>query len=442
MKPRIPTRTSQLVTAIVIVVLVAATGEATRVKLEADLAQPLLTAGVRETTYLKVGLTGSERGARRTPVNVAIVLDRSGSMQGEKLQRARQAAIAAIDRMGADDIVAVVAYDHNVQLLVPATKLTSTEDIRAALLDLTAGGYTALFAGVSRGAAEVRKFLDRQRVNRIILLSDGLANVGPDSPAELGSLGATLKQEGLSVTTIGLGLGYNEDLMSRLAWRSDGNHAFVEHPRDLARIFDHELGDVLSVVAQEVLVTIECPPGVRPLRVLGRPAEIIGSTVLVTLNQLYAEQEKYVLVELEVESDDRGASRVVADVTVSYANMLTGQTDRLSEGVAVRFTDSPDLAQSSENPDVMVAVVEQIATERNMLAVALRDQGKVAEAQQVLIDNADFVASNAARLDSEQLEDLAESNRADADKLSPEEWARNRKQMRATQEKLKQQRKW
>jgi len=149
-----------------------------------------------------------------------------------------------------------------------------------------------------------------------------------------------------------------------------------------------------------------------------------------------------VLVELEVEGDTRGTSRSVADVAISYANMLTGQTDRLSERVSARFTDSPELARSSENAEVMVAVVEQVATERNMMAVSLRDQGRVEEAQQVLIDNADFLASNAARLDSEQLEDLARSNRADADNLSPEEWARNRKLMRATQEKMKQQRTW
>ena len=87
----------------------------------------------------------------------------------------------------------------------------------------------------------------------------------PDSPAALGDLGASLGKSGISVTTIGLGLGYNEDLMVRLAEKSDGNHAFVENSRDLSRIFEYEFGDILSVVAQDVKIKINCLPGVKPV---------------------------------------------------------------------------------------------------------------------------------------------------------------------------------
>jgi Ca-activated chloride channel family protein len=373
---------------------------------------------------------------------VAIVLDRSGSMQGEKLERAKEAAIAAIDRLSSQDIVSVIAYDHQVRVLVPATRVSDTDQIRAAIRRLEAGGNTALFAGVSKGAAEARKFLDRQRVNRVILLSDGLANVGPDSPSELASLGLSLKKEGISVTTIGLGLGYHEDLMTRLASAADGNHAFVEHPRDLARIFDHEFGDVLSVVAQEVVVHIHCPTGVRPVRILGRNGEIVGSTAIVTLNQLYAEQEKYVLLELEVPGGRRGERRQLADVEVTYANMTTRSSDRVRGQASAFFTDQRDLVEKSENRDVMVAVVEQIATERNELALALRDQGKIQEAQRTLLDNAQYIEQNAAALDSESLQSLAEENVQQSEGLEGEEWERSRKQMRETQEKVKRQRTW
>src|SRR4029450_1790476 len=101
------------------------------------------------------------------------------------------------------------------------------------------------------GAAAVRKFLDRQRVNRIILLSDGQANVGPSSPGDLGNLGASLIKEGISVTTLGLGLDYNEDLMTQLARRSDGNHYFIENSSDLARRFGYEVDYDIFVCALE-----------------------------------------------------------------------------------------------------------------------------------------------------------------------------------------------
>ncbi len=253
-------------------------GGASQVKLDVSLGNPTLIAGRKQTTYLKVGLTGFEMSgkAKRTPANIALVIDRSGSMQGEKIQQAKEAARMAVDRLNGDDIVSVIVYDDTVNVLVPATKASDRSTILAGIERIKAGGSTALFAGVSKGAAEVRKFLSRERVNRIILLSDGLANVGPDTPGALGDLGSSLSKEGISVTTLGLGLGYNEDLMMQLAQRSDGNHAFVEHPRDLVKIFNYEFGDVLSVVAQEVLVTIECGEGIRPVKVLGRRADIAG----------------------------------------------------------------------------------------------------------------------------------------------------------------------
>ena len=113
-------------------------------------------------------------------------------------------------------------------------------------------------------------------MNRVILLSDGQANVGPKSATELGELGMSLGKEGISVTTIGLGAGYNEDLMANLAGYSDGNHAFVENAEDLVRIFNYEFGDVLSVVAQDLVIRIQLMDGVRPMRLLGRDGEILG----------------------------------------------------------------------------------------------------------------------------------------------------------------------
>jgi len=287
-------------------VIVATSGAgrawARQIKLDVAMGTPVVLAGEKQTAYVRVAMTGFELDdpADRTPVNVAIVLDKSGSMQGEKIARARDAAIMAIDRLRPDDIVSVVAYDSTVHVLVPATKVSNRNAIYLAIRRLEAGGSTALFAGVSKGAREVRKFLDRNRVNRIILLSDGLANVGPSSPGDLAELGSSFIREGISVTTIGLGLGYNEDLMTELARSSDGNHMFAENAVDLAWAFDSEFGDVLSVVAQDVGLTIRCPAGIRPVRVLGRDAEIVGQTVTATLNQLYSNQMKYVLLEVEL----------------------------------------------------------------------------------------------------------------------------------------------
>ncbi|MFP4028700.1 MAG: vWA domain-containing protein [Candidatus Brocadiia bacterium] len=171
--------------------LAAAPARADQVKLNVALSHPALQAGRAQTTYLKVGLEGFKmKNEARTPINVALVLDKSGSMSGQKIAQARQAAIMAVNRLRSDDIVSVIVYDATVRVLVPATKAQEKAAIIRKIRSLGASGSTALYGGVKKGGQEVRKFLSRNRINRIVLMSDGLANVGPDSIPEIAGLGA------------------------------------------------------------------------------------------------------------------------------------------------------------------------------------------------------------------------------------------------------------
>lgn len=407
---------------------------AEQVKVTADVANPVMLSDKKDTTYLKVGLTGFElaREGKRTPVNIAIVLDRSGSMSGSKIARAREAAAMAVQRLDSNDIVSLVAYDDTVNVLYPASKLTDRKSLEAAIERIQPGNSTALFAGVSKGAEEVRKFRDKERVNRVILLSDGLANVGPSSPSELGDLGASLIKDGISVTTLGLGLGFNEDLMTQLAGKSDGNHAFVENENDLKRIFNSEFGDVLSVVAQEVSVSIRCAEGIRPVRILGREGDISGQTARVTLNQLYAAQEKFILLEIEVPAVASGQSREVASVEVSYLNMGTHIQDRLTSSCSVRFSNVPSEIEQTVNKDVMVQAVRHNAAERTADAMKLRDSGDVTQARSLLMENAIMLKQKGDALKSQALLEDSISNDQSAENLDDDDWNRQRKVMESS----------
>ena len=423
--------------------IIASPASARQVKLEVAMAEPLILAGKKNTTFIKVGLTGfdfAEDGADRAPVNVAIVLDKSGSMDGEKIIKAREAAKMAIRRLDENDIVSVILYDSTVRVIVPATKVSDKEAICAQIDRIAAKGSTALFAGVSKGAAEIRKFINKERVNRVLLLSDGQANIGPKSPGALGELGGSLIKEGISVSTIGLGTGYNEDLMFKLADRSDGNHAFAENGVDLVRIFDAEFGEILSVVAQEVLVKIECADGVRPVRVIGRDAEISGATATVLLNQLYSGQEKYIVMEVEVPAGRAKTTRQVARVELSYANMATNTTDTLASTVAVRFTDVKNEIAENTNKKVMASCMLQVGTMENDRALALRDAGKIDEARSVLLANGIRLQAEGERWGSNDLSLYGARNTSDAGKLDKKAWLLNRKQMRDTQYKNQKQR--
>lgn len=421
------------------------------VKVSAELGHRVINAKSGATVYLRLSLKAlaARERDKRAPINVALVIDRSGSMRGERLAAAKKGVEAAFDRLGPEDTVSLVAYNQEVDVLLKAGRLGSKRDAAERAIDrLTAQGTTALYAGVKEGGEQVKTFRSDMTVNRVVLLSDGLANVGPSSPREVAELGRKLAGKGISVSTIGLGLEYNDELMQRLAAVSDGNHVFVERPSDLAEIFDSEFGDALSIAARDVTITIECKAGFTPKRVLGRDADISGSKVTLNLAQLQADNERYVILELEPEASRKpGRGEDVATINVAYVDLDSGARDTVAATVQARFTDDADEAEASLNKAVMSQVTEQIATENTERALELRNQGDVAGAKRVLMDNASFLGRNRDALGSgnapapaasiSSLSKLEEKSREAAEALDEADWERTRRAMRYDQHKSK-----
>jgi Ca-activated chloride channel family protein len=426
---------------LVLALLCSSIASAKRLEMRVDAGQQYVKAGSKHVIPVKISLTGFTLpvSSDRAPVNVSLVIDRSGSMSGEKIANARKAAIAAISHLRDSDIVSVITYDSSVQVVVPATKLTDRSDVIRKLQSISVGGSTALFAGVSKGSSELRKFLDRQKVNRVVLLSDGIANVGPSTPGELGRLGMSLAQDGISVSTIGLGLGYNEDLMAELANRSDGNHKFVEHPYQLASIFNKEFNNILSVVAQDIQITINCANGVRPVRVLGLNADIHGQQVVTSFNQLYAEQEKYLVLEVEIPAHSAGVTQQVASVDVLYANMNTKLQDSLSRSVKVAYSHSADQIRRNVNKHALESYYDQLANSISEEAVVLRDRGDKKGAQELFKNESMKLRGKAKEYNIPKLEERAKQYDEDASRLDTDSWGKQRKQLRSKQYQLKKQ---
>jgi len=393
------------------------------VQLRIDLDRTVLPADETGRAVVKICFDGLRlpRSEARPPVNLAIVIDRSGSMEGEKIARAREAALEALGRLAPDDILSVIIYDTEVQTLVPAQCVGNGRSIAAAIRGIRVGGSTALFGGVSQGASEVRKHLeDRRYIHRVILLSDGLANVGPQTPEELGRLGAALVKEGISVTTVGLGLGYNEDLMTRLAQRSDGNTYFVESSDDLPRIFAGELGDVLNVIARRVVIEVEFPEGVRPLNFVGREGVIRGRKAELTLNQLYGGQEKFALIEVEVPSSKAGAEIEIASARLTYENALTQKTAVVRAQRKIAFSESHETVVRSADLRVQNDYAVNVIAETKDKAVELVDANRRADAAKQLRAKAVEMQATGAAYNNTPVVELAKRQLVEADKLEQE----------------------
>jgi len=414
------------------------------IKLSVEPSQSVLAAGEPNKAYVRVQLEGlpDEEPAARPPVNVALVIDRSGSMRGPKIEQAKEAAILALSRLAPRDRVSVVAFDHNVDVVVPAGPFVDFSEMRRRIASIEPGGRTAIYAAVRQAGQSVSEAVSEGRVSRVILMSDGQANVGPSSPADLEHLGRELASQGISVTTIGLGLDYSEELMTRLALASDGNHAFVENPEQLADIFNKEFGDVFSVAGQDAEVEIECPEGVEPLRGMGRDVKVQGRRASFQLNRIGVKQERYVVLELQLSKGVAQGSAAIANVNASYVDPKTKQRIKMAGKASVSFSASQDEVNRSGNASVSASVAAQVANEVSEKAVAARDAGNVEEARKRLEQNAATLRAEAGRLASSPaaaapLRKLSEKNEADARALSSENWNKQRKSMTEDQYRAK-----
>ena len=414
---------------------------ASTLQIRVDVDRAVLPADTKEKAIVKIALDGVKqpRHGERLPVNLALVIDRSGSMGGDKIAKAREAAIEAVRRLSPDDIVSLIAYDNEAEVLVSARRRGDGETLEAEIARIAPRGSTALYDGVRLGAAEVRRHLASGRyVNRVILLSDGLANVGPKSPRELGRLGAELMEEGISVTTIGLGLGYNEDLMAQLAQRSDGNTYFVENSCDLPEIFAAELGDVLNVIARRVVVEVEFPAGVTPRGFVGREGRIRGRVAELELNQIYGGQEKFALIEVDIDPAKPGTEREIAVARVRYDDAVRQQAATATATRRVQFSRERSAVVQSANHQVQTDYARNTIAVAKDEAIALIDAGQRAQAAQVLRERTDELRKVSEVYRNREMQKVAaeaapEADRLDRDGLSAAQRKSYRAEIQQTQ---------
>ena len=352
-----------------------------RLKLEPD--REYLLAGSPHEVVVKIDLSALARHqkVKRTPLNLAVALDRSGSMTGAKIEKARQSAMMLVDQLAPGDVFSMVTYSDHAEVLFPAQEVQDKEALKDRIAHIEPGGSTALYAGVQCAANQVQERLSSRRINRVILLSDGLANVGPSSPRELRELGRALTRRGIAVTTIGLGADYNEDLMAGLAEASDANYYYVKDTEELPAIFAKELGELLTVAARNVRIEIICPRGVKPMGLIGRPEGFSGQKVVVRLNQFALAQTRSLFLRCRLEADKPELARV----NVTYLDELNGGTqEQLADTASIRFTEDNRLAENSLRADVVAQKELLMAAVAKEEALAEADAGRYQQAAQRL----------------------------------------------------------
>ena len=324
----------------------------------------------------------------RPPVNLAIVLDRSGSMSGEKLRVAKSAVEEAIVRLQPDDRFSVVVYDDVVDIVIESTA-ASGEARRGAierLRTIEARGSTNLGEGWLRGCEQVAAHLAERGVNRCLLLTDGLANVGITDADQLAHHAAELRARGVSTSTFGVGNDFDERLLQEIADAGGGHFYYIADAPQIRDAITSEVGETLEVVARDVNLEITARDDIRIEPISPYKATARGNRTAVSLGDLGSEQVVEVVLRLSFPygllGRETGAIVALTDRDRVFGPGGAGET----EPVRLTWTYADDRANDEQPRDREVdrAVARLFAARARQEAVQRNRVGDYAGARHAL----------------------------------------------------------
>ena len=355
-----------------------------------------------------------ERG--RPPVNLAFVVDRSGSMAGDKIVLAKQAVVHSIGRLNSDDRFSVVVYDDVIDVVIPSTQASRTakDDAVRTLERIDARNQTNLGEGWLRGCEQVALHLAEAGVNRTLLLTDGLANVGMTDSDTLAGHAAQLRARGVQTTTFGVGTDFDEVLLQAMATAGGGNFYYIASAQQIADYITSEVGEALDVVARDAVLEVQAPDGVAVESLTPFPFETNGGRTTVSLGSLVAEQVVQVVLRLNFPLGEVGRE---TGVVLSLA-ARDGAADETSQPISWTYADSKTNDLQERDAEVDRAVARVFAARARQEATALNRTGNYPAAQSALASVAKRIRQYAGR-DAEMRQIVAELERDSTELAAP-----------------------
>ncbi|MEZ4376457.1 MAG: VWA domain-containing protein [Polyangiaceae bacterium] len=360
---------------------------------EARLGHQQLPSGIANRSFVSIEVSAPDTapGIAKQPLNLAIAIDRSGSMKGVRLTNAVNAARAMVQRLRDGDAVSLVSYNTQTEILADSVTIdgSSRQRVMDALDRITAQGDTCISCGLEESMRLLQK--RSNMVDRILLLSDGQPTSGLRSVDDFRSLAARSARMDCAISSIGIDVDYNEKLLIALATGTNGRHHFAEQAKDLAQVFDTELASLQSTVADAAEVELKLAPGVRLQKIYDRAFRQEGDRVFVSLGSFATKDVKTVLAEVEVPAGADG-TRPVAQVNLAYTDLMRGGASKTEAALSTALLTgiAPRL-----DPIVEARVARAGTADSLTRANVLFGNGDVAAAKQELRRQIDDLSTRA-----------------------------------------------
>jgi Ca-activated chloride channel family protein len=322
-----------------------------------------------------------------TPSSVALVIDTSGSMAGAKIENARASARALVERLSNGDIVSILVFSDEAREMLPPTVLnaTSREAINRVIARLEPIGGTNMFDGLRMGESRSFNAPSTHPIRRVVVISDGIANVGPSSPQILGELAAKGAEHGIQVTAVGVGLDYDENTLNALAIRSSGRLYHISEPHEMSTMLEREIGLLQATAATEAFIEVMPAPGVQILGADGIRTEWAqGGAMRIPLGTMFGGQHREALLRVRVTAGGDG-QRPLASVRFHFRDPSDGNIERVQEVVARYQVTTDRLAiEQHQNAKTRTILATQEASQATLAAAQRLNEGKFDDADKDL----------------------------------------------------------
>ena len=362
------------------------------------------------TLMLELEAPAADDSSKDRPEHTAaVVLDRSGSMNGLPLESAKRALISLVDRLDDRDRFGLVTFDDAAQVVIPAGKVgdLGRDRLRHDIDSVVAGGTTDLSSGYLRGLQEVNRVATETGAT-VLLLSDGYANAGVIDPVQLRGLAKRAAEHRVTTSTIGIGLGYDEAILTELAAGGNGNHSFGHGPDDAAAAVAAELDGLLSKTVQAASLLIKPTSDVSGIMVLNDLSTIaVEHGVLAELGDFYSGESRRILVTIDVPEMAALGLQQVATLTLTYVELATLEQHTVTLPVSVNVVPQDVAKGRVAKPEVAreKLFLETQSAKRD-IEVALRDGDVEAARERLSAARRILSAEGASRVDDQLLGEI------------------------------------